>query len=183
MLVAEESFRIAGYHRRRYPEDETLDIAQGLVVTVKIEFELWLESRPLEAEAFLDPGADCTLISYRWIREQAEAASASATRKEPKMDPDGVLVEGAHLSIGALRLPLGDLDRPVSVVEQEGEVPQMSGYEDLLLGRDFMTQHGLFIAIDGEKRRFMVLAPVDEANRGTRDEILAMLSRGRPPLD
>lgn len=177
LIQSEQLFRVAGYHRLKVPEDAVDDLAQGPIVTVEIEFEQWLAGRPLAAEAFLDVGADSTTISRRWIREQAEAAKASTD--EPKIAPDGLLIEQAFLTIGGLRFQLGDLDRPVVVAQQDegdGAFPRMPGFEDLLLGRDFMTQHDLLVVLDGARRVFSILAPVDAANRQRRDRILATLT-------
>jgi hypothetical protein len=177
LVVSEQAFGVAGYHRLSAPQDAVQDLAQGPIVAIEIEFEQWLGGQPLAAEAFIDLGADNTWISSRWIREQAQAASASIDA--PKIAPDGVLIEQAHLSIGDLRLPLGDLQRPVVVTEQgPGADPlaQMPGFEDLLLGRDFITQHGLLLVIDGARRTFSILAPVDAANRERRDRVLTTLA-------
>ena len=177
LIQSDETFRVAGYHRLRAPQDASEDLAQGPIVNVEIEFEQWLGGQPLKAEAFLDIGADNTMISSRWIREQAERVSISTDT--PKIGPDGLLIEQVHLTIGGLRLPLGDFDRPIVVAEQEAgssEVPiRMPGLEDLLLGRDFITQHGLLVVFDGARQAFSILAPVDPANRQRRDRVLASL--------
>lgn len=93
---------------------------------------------------------------------------------KPRIRPFGLIAEKIYLLIGGQRLPLGDSDRPVWVGSQGDEVeslPEMPGYEDLLLGRDFVTQHGLVILIDGEQRMFSILAPIDSANRERRAQI------------
>ncbi len=80
-LAAESPARIAAWCRihsnRRRPVEESS--AQGLAVDIELSFEQWLGATPLRAEAFLDPGADCSIISLRWIREQHQAGSVWAT--------------------------------------------------------------------------------------------------------
>lgn len=177
LILSDEPFRVAGYHRLAEPEDAVDELAQGPIVPVKIDFEQWLDRRPMAADAFLDIGADHTMISRRWIREQAETAPP-ASPAEPKIGPDGLLIEEVHLTLGQQRFVLGDLDRPVVIADQDPETEtssKMPGLEDLLLGRDFMTQHGLLVVIDGARRTFSILAPIDAANRRRRDRVLSSL--------
>ena len=65
ILLHRHDFGMAGFHRREYPGDEDDDLAQGLVLRVEIVFEQWLDASPLKADAFLDPGADSSLLSRR----------------------------------------------------------------------------------------------------------------------
>lgn len=51
----------------------------------------------------------------------------------------------------------------------------MPGYEDVLLGRDFLDAHGILTVIDGEARQFSLLLPDDDDNRRRRDQILSAL--------
>ncbi len=175
ILLHRRGFGIAGYHGRQQPGDADEALAQGLVLQVEIAFEQWLDGTPLRADAFLDPGADNSFLSRRWIEEQAEAAGTEDLT--PAIDEDGALFERLHILIAGRRLPLGDPQRPLWVGNQ-GEVqqraPQMPGFEDLLLGRDFITQHGLLVVIDGEHRELSILAPEDRSNRTKRDRILEM---------
>lgn len=169
-------FRVAAHHRRMVPEDGDSDLSQGLVLQVSLEFEDWLDGQPLIADAFLDPGADSSMISRRWIAEQSKKEESSS--RTPWADPDGRLLEQVHLSIEGWRVPLGDPERPIWLFDQDygpEQTGSMPGYEDLLLGRDFLSQHGLLVVIDGESRSFSVLVVDDAENRLRRDRILNAL--------
>lgn len=177
LVLHRQQFRIAEYHRQQAPADADSELTQGLVVEVSLEFEKWLGGQPLQAEAFLDPGADSSTISRRWIRDQAQAVGTAAPT--PWVDPDGIVLEQTHLTIGGWRVPLGDPRRPLWVFEQQTELEQtgsIPGYEDLLLGRDFLSQYDLLLVIDGRERSFSLLAPVDTENRNRRSKILEALS-------
>lgn len=52
----------------------------------------------------------------------------------------------------------------------------MTGFEDMLLGRDFLAAHRLLFVLDGEDEAFSMLLPADENNRQRRERILAELS-------
>ncbi len=174
ILLHRHAFQTAGYHKQAAPQQVGESLAQGLVVDVELTFEEWLAATPLRAEAFIDPGADNSILSYRWIRDQ-QTAAGSEEHSKPKIAPGGYLVERVELGLAGHRLTMGDAERPVWVGRQ-GEVatalPDMPGYEDLVLGRDFITQHGLLLLIDGEKRTLSLLVPQDRANRKRRDLVL-----------
>lgn len=76
LLLHKHAFDVASYHQRVNPEHASRSLSQGLVLSVDVIFQDWLDRRALRAEAFLDPGADHSMISIRWIHEQAEAADA-----------------------------------------------------------------------------------------------------------
>lgn len=78
LLLHRHTFSVASYHQRVDSQQATEDLAQGLVVPVELGFESWLGGRPIQAEAFLDPGADNSMISLRWIHETANEAGAPA---------------------------------------------------------------------------------------------------------
>ncbi len=174
ILLHRHAFQTAGYHQQAAPQQVSESLAQGLVVDVELTFEEWLGTTPLRAEAFIDPGADNSILSYRWIREQ-QRAGGSEEHSKPKIAPSGYLVENVDLGLAGQSLTLGDAERPVWVGRQGEDataLPDMPGYEDLVLGRDFITQHGLLLLIDGEERTLSLLAPQDRANRELRDLIL-----------
>lgn len=52
----------------------------------------------------------------------------------------------------------------------------MTGFEDMLLGRDFLAAHGLLFVLDGQDEEFSMLLPLDDDNRQRRERILAELS-------
>lgn len=173
ILLHQQRFRVAAYHRKVDPEHADQSFAQGLVVPVEVTFEDWLDGRVLRAEAFLDTGADETVISLRWLSEQSEAAGSSRGTL-PLTSPTGTVEESIKLAVGGHRLDLGDPDRPVWIGAQGDEVAgiaEMAGCEDILLGRDFITQHGLLLLIDGADRSLSLLLPSDMANRDRRESI------------
>lgn len=182
IVLSDERFRIAGYHQRRAPDEASSELKQGLVVTVELQFQRWLHGQRLTADAFVDPGADHSLISLRWLLEQAQAHHPSSLT--PRNNPDGLLTERVELSIGEWTVPLGDASRPVWLFEQDyletTETSSLPGYEDLLLGRDFLCQHDLLFIVDGKKRSFSMLAPTDEDNRKRRERILLELESPSP---
>ncbi len=172
ILLHRHRFSVASYHRRVNPEQAEERLAQGLVIPVELTFEFWLDARSLAAEAFLDPGADSTTISLRWIREQAELAGGSESR--PMANPNGEVREAIGLSIGGQSLRLGDANRSTWIGTQDEVVDsleEMAGCEDLLLGRDFITQHGLLLLIDGDESSISLLLPADADNNHRRDSI------------
>jgi hypothetical protein len=175
LLLHRHSFSVASYHQKIDSQQATEDLAQGLVVPVELVFESWLERQAIQADAFLDPGADNSMISLRWIHEKASEAGAPA--EAPMMNPAGFILERIELVIGGKRLPLGNTSQRVWVGNQGDHVmdilSEMPGLEDLLLGRDFITQHGLLVMIDGDQRCLSILAPVDPQNREKRERIRA----------
>ncbi|MCP4661463.1 MAG: hypothetical protein GY856_39165 [bacterium] len=176
ILLRKHRFGVAEYHQRVDPQRAGESFSQGLVVPVRLVFESWLDGEPCRADAFLDPGADCSIISLRWMREQAKAAGVSAFK--PKCVASGYILEDIDLLIGDQRLPLSRPTRPVWIADQGDRVdsvPEMPGYEDLILGRDFIAAHGLFLLIDGERQDFTILAPIDSENKQKRQQILQVL--------
>jgi hypothetical protein len=172
VLLHRHDFGMAAYHRREFPGDANEVLAQGLVLRVAIVFEQWLDASLLEADAFLDPGADSSLLSQRWIEEQAEAAQSED--RSPAIDENGAVFEGVHVVISGHRLRLGAPD-PLWVRAQNKEVettPLMPGLEDLLLGRDFIAHNNLLVVIDGQQRQFSLLAPLDLENQKKRAQVL-----------
>ena len=167
-------FSVAAYHRRVDPEQADESLAQGLVVPVELTFEYWLNGKSSRAEAFLDPGADNTYLSLRWLSEQAEAAGSTGLM--PLASPTGYIKENIKLSMGGYHLSLGDSDRPVWIGKQghhiDENLVEMPGCEDLLLGRDFITQHDLLLLVDGGEKSFSLLLPADTDNNQRREQIL-----------
>ncbi len=81
------------------------------------------------------------------------------------------------VTIAGERLALGDADRLVWIGDQGNpESPvAMAGLEDMLLGRDFMTQHGLLLVVDGEREMLSLLLLSDDQNRELRDRVVSIL--------
>ncbi len=114
ILLHRHRFGIAEYYRQAEPEQAKDALARGLVVPVELSFQLWLGGRRLRADAFLDPGADQTMISMRWISDQARAAGLAGL--VPQADPRGFLVESIEVTIGGYRT------QPLRRVEGRGGV-------------------------------------------------------------
>jgi hypothetical protein len=180
ILLHKHHFGVAEYHRQVAPHQARDRISQGLVIPVELIFEEWLSSEPQAAEAFLDPGADTSMLSLRWAH--ARAAEANTPFLKPKSTATGAILEEVGLKIGGIRLSLGDPSQPPLLADQDERMlsfPAMPGYEDLLLGRDFITQHELMVVIDGKEESLSLLAPLDAENRQVRERILETLGEPR----
>lgn len=153
--------------------------ATGPVTTAHLTFEYWLNGDSVDADVFIDPGADATVISWRWISKVAQTRPSSDTA--PMLDgsllreefyvqfaPGQEPLRCARACIGWQEAPDSPLPRPIGL-------PKMPGHEDILLGRDFLTQNGLLLLIDGKDRSFSLLHPGDPDNRRSRVEILRVL--------
>ncbi len=175
ILLHRHRFGVSSYHRRVRPAEAEDGISKGLVISVELRFERWHGGQALQADAFLDPGADETIISSRWVSEQAVATGKAGL--VPQTEPYGALREGVVVTIAGESLALGDADRLVWIGDQEDpESPvAMAGLEDMLIGRDFMTQHGLLLVVDGEREMLSLLLPSDDQNRELRDQIVSIL--------
>jgi hypothetical protein len=138
----------------------------GLVLPARIHFERWLGGQPLEADVFVDPGADATLMSHRWIAARWSEARPADRFRRPLMSPRGFIRETVSLNIAGRVLDLPP--SPQLSWQRTGGAPQpdlreMPGYEDLLLGRDFLRHHGLLLVLDGGTS-FSLVLPDDEDN-------------------
>jgi hypothetical protein len=164
ILLARQRFAVSAYHAEVHPDRAATEQEMGLVVRVGIRFHRWLDGREVEADAFLDPGADVTVLSLRWVASVAE-------RHAPSTD---LLLDGDFI----------DEDITVRIAERTLLVPRteigpqlwsqpgpMAGYEDILLGRDFLVAHRLLLVVDGDERDLSLLLPDDEDNRRRREEV------------
>ncbi len=174
ILLGRHPFDVSRFHAERYPETAKSPLARGPVVRLRVSFERWLGGRPLEADAFIDPGADETILSLRWILEQGGKGSQARPRTtlpDPRWRDHYLLDEGTNVEIAGCTLALGTT-QPVRILPQ----PPMNGFEDMLLGRDFLAAHRLLFVLDGEDETFSMLLPDDHDNRRRRERILAELS-------
>ena len=167
ILLRREPFRVAT--ARMFAGGA--DTAPGLVCKVSVRFENWLNGVSLRAEAFIDPGADTTLIRASWIRQCGQAFSSIPPPRSvtDPHDPDvRQLEEGLEFQFGSGPWLTGPY-----AIEQRERVP---GHEDILLGRDFLTQNGLLLVIDGETKTYSLLYPNDDGNKATRERIRRAIS-------
>jgi hypothetical protein len=174
ILVHRHRFGVSRWHAREHPETATSAVARGPVLRLGLTFERWMGGRRLDADAFFDPGADETCLSARWVKEQGGRGKHAQPRvRIPDPELPGILDEGLVVEMAGCSLPFSA--GRVRVTPQ----PPMAGFEDILLGRDFLAAHGLMFILDAEDEEFSILLPVDEDNRRRRSDILAALS----PLD
>lgn len=174
ILLGRRGFSVSRFHAEHHPEMADSPLARGPVVRLGLRFERWLGGRPVEADAFVDPGADETILSLRWIEEQGgkgRHARPRMTLPDPR-EPHYLLDEEATVEIAGATLALGTT-RPVRVLPQ----PPMNGFEDMLLGRDFLTAHRLLFVLDGEEETFSMLLSDDQENRHRRERIRATLTK------
>src|SRR5580692_308373 len=121
---------------------EPFEQERGLVVRVRVRFAEWLPGE-LAADAFVDPGADGTMLSHRWAlscRREVAVKRALIVEPHPLLDAEANILETVSVAIGQS----GWLDLPseLQLARQGGPHPEqlrdMPGYEDILLGRDFL---------------------------------------------
>jgi hypothetical protein len=169
ILVSQKRFSVSAYHTEANPDHAARDQAKGPLIRVRVRFQQWLDGKEAEADAFLDPGADMTVVSARWIALLSE-------RLDPATD---LLLDGNHIDepfsigMGACDLPVPRTEVGPLLWSQPGD---MAGYEDILLGRDFFEAHRLLIVFDGESRDFSVLLPDDHENQRRRDQVRLAIS-------
>lgn len=94
ILVARQPFTVSAYHAELHPDASKHEM--GPVLRVGVRFRQWLKGREVEADAFLDPGADVTVLSARWVATLAEQC-APAT--DLQLDGD-FIDEDVTVSIG-----------------------------------------------------------------------------------
>ncbi len=181
VLVSGQRLGISRWNRTVRPQDEHNKSKQGLVLSVDVTFAEWLSGERISADVFVDPGADTTIISLRWLQAQG--------RRLPKIDEWKRLSEPMHIhfsgacsqAAGAEHEPF--LLRQCPIYPQSGGGiqppqswkgrPQMPGLEDIILGRDFLGRHGIMLLLDGD-HSFSLLWPGDPDNQRHRQEALAL---------
>ncbi len=146
---------------------------------MRVRFAEWLPG-DFEADAFVDPGADCTVLSHRWAQGCRRAAAMEhrlIAPPYPLLDVAGYVTETVSVQVGPsgwLALP-SDPQLARQGTAQPEQLREMAGYEDLLLGRDFLRLHRILLVVDGEGE-FSLLLPDDDDNAGRRDVVLRALS-------
>ncbi|MEO7330561.1 MAG: hypothetical protein ABI193_18445 [Minicystis sp.] len=179
VLVHRRPFDVTGFFTEQNGLPEERDL--GPILPVEVQFERWLKGQPLGAEIFIDPGADCTLVSHRWIEACWKTTHPTNKPRRPLVDPLGFIRERVSIRIAGrlLDLPASpQLSWQSTAGGKQGELREMAGYEDLLLGRDFLLHHGLLLVIDGGDS-FSLLLPDDEDNRRRREEVLGAFRPAR----
>ena len=81
---------------------EPFEEERGLVVRLRVRFAEWLPGE-LEAGAFVDPGADGTMLSHRWAlscRREIAVKRALIVEPHPLLDVEGNIVETVSVAIG-----------------------------------------------------------------------------------
>jgi hypothetical protein len=202
ILTFKERFRVSDYTFEVQPnyKKNPVDWARGPVLRVQVQFEEWQGGRALNADGFLDIGADTSIMSLRWIRRSASTDLSQPTGLRgssiPKFDKNWKIVENVSFRIGAACLSFsGDEGLDVGWQEKEGdrklaerinnrsEPPRMPGREDILIGRDVITRNKLLVLTDGDRKDFSILLPTDAQNKLRRARILKAFdpsSRFRP---
>lgn len=182
MLILHSNFRVCAQQRNHAFIESILE---GPVVDLQIVFERWLKPSVLHAEAIFDSGADCTLVSYRWLTETYVAQMGSSKRFYPPVpNPVGEIVERACVRMGGTQLVL---PRTTRIARQGGVgrplqfFADMPGYEDIILGRDFLRDNGLMLAIDGHVRDTALVSDLGESKlRTTVRAALGVTQQNRP---
>jgi hypothetical protein len=179
ILVHRRPFSVSRFHERMHPDTAGSALASGPVLRVRLRFERWLGGEGRDADAFIDPGADETILSLRWIEElggRGRRARPRVSVPDPHLPGHYLLEEEVKVEIAGCELALGTT-RPVRVLAQ----PPMPGFEDVLLGRDFLAAHRLLLLLDGQDREFSILFPTDAENQRQREGILAALVEAPRP--
>lgn len=175
ILVHRQPFGVSEFHVRQRPDTAGTALARGPVVRVTPRFEQWLGGRVIEADAFVDPGADDTVLSMRWVEEHAgrgRHAQPIFSTPDPRDLAYRLLEEEAFVQMGGCELAL-TTGSPVRLMAQ----PPMAGFEDVLLGRDFLAAHQLLVIFDGQDETVSILHPADDDSRRRRDRVLDALAR------
>lgn len=178
ILVHRQPFSVSRFHEQLHPDTAGSALASGPVLRVQLRFERWLGGLGRVADAFIDPGADETILSLRWIQGQGGRGRQARPRvsvPDPRLPGHYLLEEGVNVEIAGCELALGTT-RPVRVLAQ----PPMPGFEDVLLGRDFLVSHRLLLLLDGQDQAFSILFPADAENQRQRESVLAALEASAP---
>lgn len=190
-MIITEDYRVSRYFEQIGRVPTSTDC--GPVLRLKARFARWQADVEVDADAFVDPGADVSFLSERWLRSHAPAPPAQRLPSlRHKSYPDGqrdrILVEPLMLSVSGRtftvpltsegpRIRLQDLGDGRPNAENTTEKwADMGGYEDILLGRDFLDANDLLLVIDGAGRRFSLVVPDDEDNQRRRAAIRGALS-------
>lgn len=169
ILVHREPFSVSSYWKKIRRGIVAPEEIKGPIFRGRVRFARFLGGKDTEAEVFVDPGADFTILSWRWAG-LAFGQHRSSTKLQ--QHSGGFFDEEVFICIGRrwLKVP-----RTVVGPRMWTQPEKMPGYDDVLLGRDFLDAHGILAVIDGEARQFSLLLPDDDDNRARRDQILGVL--------
>lgn len=173
LLVDRRPFDLAQYHKVSNKEAAGDPSARGLVITLGVSFEDWRGGKSISADVFLDPGADRTMFSWRWLIEKAKANQDD----RPEHDLGWRISERVSLVLGGRRLDVPEVEKTFGCLRGQGaDCPPwledvrwrtcgLPGFEDALIGRDFLVHNRCFLGIDGRRSEFSLLLPDDEENQ------------------
>ena len=179
IIVHKQGFTVADYHKQVKGADLDRRSTRGLVLSVQVRFDSFRAGSPLPLQAFIDPGADFTFFSLRWIAQQA-----TRPLETPRFDSHHILREKTTIEIAGqlLKVPTGPrgarLGRQGAAPlgwEQSSvwdDAPVMNGYEDALLGRDFLYENDLLLLANFGEYWFSLLHPGDVENLRRRAQII-----------
>lgn len=207
IVLYQRPFDVSNLCARLHPDRTHDELMAGPTLGIRVRFEHWANGSELDAEAFLDPGCDQTLISMAWamskcggkapyyppianycafLREDAQfiindvafsfrvPASTKDKSKVATLQPQFALPNLSHFKDTIDQATMTQLEFDAQVFH----APDMPGYEDILLGRDFLRAFQLLLVIDGKTRDTSLLYPGDGANRARRMKVLEVLDPG-----
>jgi hypothetical protein len=190
ILINRQAYTLGDHFEQRLPALTVSPLQMrpallGPVVRVSVRFEQWERDARKQADAFIDPGADVTAFSHRWLVE-----GDLELYPEPEARADGLFKENASIEIGGrwFDIPLTgegpvvyrELPRRYSDGYQVPECPWENArpanwLDDLLIGRDFLAHHKLLICLDAGEKTISLLFPGDAENRERRNKILSII--------
>ena len=174
ILIHREPFGMSSYWKKHHGGIAAPEEMKGPILRGRVRFAHWLDGKETEADIFVDPGADATILSWRWTALAFDQHRSSTRLSMKKRDFIG---EDLFLHVGRRWLKVPRTEVGPRILSQPGKMP---GYDDILLGRDFLDAHGILTVIDGEARQLSLLLPDDNDNRARRDQILGALDPGSP---
>ncbi len=187
IVVNRQPFSVADYHTIAAPAVARRRTSEGPVAQVQMRFSTEAGEVEHSGQAFVDPGADRSILSLRWLRAIGLAAVC---------DHNLSILNLLSVAIGDAAFPTSDEFRPV--VRKQGQRPDsmtaaegdlwrqarvMPGKEDLLLGRDFLNANRLLLLVDGVEEEFSLVWAMDKENRRLRRSILAKLDASEEDPD
>lgn len=135
--------------------------AAGLIVRVRLSIGPFCGGRSMPAEAFIDTGADATIVRKAWCETQRRRHGKGSLPP----GPGGRLNWGLAIDFGRATLTLPPHRAYLGSASPGSDTVAMPGTEDVLIGRDFLVHHGLMLVVDGRARAHSLIHPHDRSNR------------------